>query len=108
MRSPLKPMFFCALSTGQGSTICVTLLVATASPPCSEMVSRRSRYSEQPPSAASTRPSASARPDLLNGRIGTPPWHIDHVPGERLLLGDGDLRGRRRQSPGFGAADLGL
>src|SRR6202142_330272 len=83
-------MFLSALARGQGSTIWVTLLVATASPPPSEMVLRRSRYSEQPASAASSAASASVRKILLDGRIGIPLRQIEHVPGERAAAGIGE------------------
>src|SRR5215475_368484 len=80
-------MLWLALSGGQGSTICVTMLVATALPLNRVMVSLRSRYSEQPPSAAKRAPSANVRSALLNGRIGTPLRHVKHVTGKRLIAG---------------------
>src|SRR6202142_329137 len=90
-------MFLSALARGQGSTIWVTLLVATASPPPSEMVLRRSRYSEQPASAASSTASASVRKILLDGRIEIPLRQIEHVPGERAAAGVGNARRDRRE-----------
>src|ERR1017187_2413550 len=94
--SPLNAMFLSALARGQGSTIWVTLSVATESPPPSKMVSRRSRYSEQPASAASSAASASVRSMLLDGRIGIPLRQIEHVPGERAAAGVGEAgRGGR-------------
>src|SRR5471032_45422 len=88
-----------ALSRGHGSTIWVTLSLATALPPLSAMLSRRSRYSEQPASVANTAASASVTLNLLNGRIGNPLWHIEHVPGERLIASSGDaLHGWRKRA----------
>src|SRR6185437_1277863 len=78
-----------ALSRGHGSTIWVTLSEAIALPPLSEMVSRRSRYSEQPASAVSSAASASPRSVLLDGRIGYSP-EIEHVPGEWTIAGGGN------------------
>src|SRR5450755_947568 len=103
-------MFLSALARGQGSTIWVTLLVATESPPPSEMVSRRSRYSEQPASAASSAASANVRKILLDGRIGSLLRQIEHVPGERTAAGIGkagrDGRERDRLRPrDFGLAE---
>src|SRR5271169_4758128 len=86
-----------ALSRGQGSTMWVTLSLATASPALSAMLSRRSTYSEQPASAASTAAIESLRMALLDGRIGYPPWQIEHVPGERPVAGGGDAGGDRRE-----------
>src|SRR6476660_9769320 len=79
-----------ALSRGQGSTICVIILVATALPPDLAMVSRRSRYSEQPPSTARKAPSARLRRTLLNDRIGAPLRQIKHVSGKWPVAGNRD------------------
>src|SRR5664279_5104094 len=85
-----------ALSRGHGSTMWVTSFVATELPPLSAMVSRRSRYSEQPASVANKTASASLAATLLNGCIGTPSWHVEHVAGERLIAGGGDAHHDRR------------
>src|SRR5664280_2181687 len=94
--SPLKAMSRLALSRGHGSTMWVTSFVATELPPLSAMVSRRSRYSEQPASVANKTASASLAATLLNGCIGTPSWHVEHVAGERLIAGGGDAHHDRR------------
>src|SRR4029077_17332731 len=90
-------MLWSALAGGHGSTIWVTMLVATALPPDRAMVSRRSRYSEQPPSTTRRAASANVRSALLNGRIGLSLRQIKHVPGKRLVAGDSETgRGRCR------------
>src|SRR6476469_5133072 len=101
-------MFLLALSRGQGSTIMVTSLVATALPPLSEMVSRRSRYSEQP--ASSTASAASASAGLMDRGIGNPYrfGQIEHVPGVRLLLGFGEARDLGRELLGLLVGQFGL
>src|SRR5262245_7581758 len=86
-----------ALSSGHGSTMWVTMLVATALPPERAIVSRRSRYSEQPPSTAIRAPSANACSDLLNRRIGFPLRQIKHVPHERLAIGNCDSLSEGRE-----------
>src|ERR1700690_1136179 len=101
-------MFLSALARGQGSTIWVTLLVATASPPPSEMVLRRSRYSEQPASAASSAASASVRKILLDGRIGIPLRQIEHVPGERAAAGVGEAGRGGRERDRLRSCELGF
>src|ERR1039458_5595683 len=106
--SPLNAMFLSALARGQGSTIWVTLSVATESPPPSEMVSRRSRYSEQPASAAISAASASVRSMLLDGRIGFPLRQIEHVPGERAVTGGGDAGRDGRECERLRSGELGL
>src|SRR5438876_8057221 len=97
-----------ALSRGQGSTICVTTSVATALPPDSAMVSRRSIYSEHPPSTARKAPSAMVRRALLNGRIGFPLLQIEHVSGKRPVAGDSDARRAWRELARLLARDFGL
>src|SRR6185312_13812909 len=101
-------MFLLALSRGHGSTIMVTSLVANALPPLSEMVSRRSRYSEQP--ASSTPSAASASAGLMDRGIGNPYrfGQIEHVPGVRLLLGFGEARALGRQLLGLLVGQFGL
>src|SRR5476649_945673 len=79
----------------------VTSLLATELPPCKAMLSRRSRYSEQPPSVANSTASASVPASLLNGCIGDSPWHIEHVSGERLLAGGGDAGHQGREGAGL-------
>src|ERR1035441_4913679 len=101
-------MFLLALARGQGSTIWVTLSVATESPPPSKMVSRRSRYSEQPASAASSAASASVRSMLLDGRIGSLLRQIEHVPGERTAAGVGEAGRGGRECDRLRPRDLGL
>src|SRR5512132_3289355 len=72
------------------------------------MVSRRSRYSEQPPSVASTAASKSVRMALLDGRIGYPLRHIKHVPGKRPATGGGKAGRGGRQCAHLFPRDLGL
>src|SRR5262245_2621179 len=86
-----------ALASGQGSTIWVTTLVATALPPERAIVSRRSRYSEQPPSMAMRAPRANVRRGLLNRRIGFSLRHVKHVPHKRLSIGNRDPLSERRE-----------
>src|SRR5262245_3764359 len=97
-----------ALSRGQGSTIWVTTSVATAFPPESAIVSRRSRYSEQPPSITKRAPRASVRSALLNGRIGFPLRQIKHVPDKRFAVGNDDGRIQKRGLTRLLPGDLGL
>src|SRR5450759_3861242 len=106
--SPLNAMFLSALARGQGSTIWVTLLVPTVSPPPREIVSRRSGYSEQPASAASSAASASVRSMLLDGRIGIPLRKIEHVPSERAAAGVGEAGRGGRELDRLRPRDLGL
>src|SRR4029077_19450149 len=89
---PLNAMLRLALAGGQGSTVWVTMLVATALPPESATESRRSRYSEQPPRTANNPASATVRMTLLNCRIGFPLRHVEHVTGERTVAGDRKTR----------------
>src|SRR5579885_3707280 len=102
-------MFLLALSRGQGSTIWVTIFVADALPPFSVIVSRWSRYSEQPASTP-----ASASPNeiavLMDGRIGNPHrfGQIEDVTGERLLLRFRDLLELGRQCLRFRTREFGL
>src|SRR5262249_8788683 len=88
--------------------MCVTTFVATALPPDRAIGSRRSRYSEQPPRMASRVASASRRITLLNGRIGFPPWQIEHVTSERPVRGDCDTGRLGRQFLSLLPRDLGL
>src|SRR5690242_6051074 len=97
-----------ALSGGQGSTIWVIMLVATALPLNRVMVSLRSRYSEQPPSAAKRVPSANVRSALLNGRIGIPLRQVKHVPGKRLIAGVSEAGCNGRKPACLFPRDLGL
>src|SRR5262245_49938196 len=97
-----------ALSRGQGSTIWVTTSVATAFPPESAIVSRRSRYSEQPPSITKRAPRASVRSALLNGRIGFPLRQIKHVPDKRFAVGNDDGRIQKRGLTRLLRGDLGF
>src|SRR5262249_12451065 len=97
-----------ALARGHGSTMWVTMLVATALPPDAAIGSRRARYSEQPPTEAVSPASASGRRALLNGRIGFPLRQIEHVPGERPVPGNRNLRRGRRELLGFLLGDFGL
>src|SRR5262249_47469833 len=97
-----------ALSRGQGSTIWVTMFVATALPLCRVIVSLRSRYSEQPPIAAKSTPSAKVRSALLNGRIGIPLRQVKHVPGKGLVAGIGEAGCDGRKPPSLFPRDLGL
>src|SRR5262249_15165222 len=101
-------MFRLALSRGQGSTIWVTTSVATALPPDSAIVSRRSRYSEQPPSMAKRAPRASVRSTLLNGRIGLPLRQIKHVADKRFAVRNYDGRIQEREFACLLPADLAL
>src|SRR5689334_2666399 len=97
-----------ALSRGHGSTICVTTLVATALPPVAAIGSRRSKYSEQPPTATSSPASARVRMALLNDCIGLSLRHFEHVSGERPVTPDGDACRRRRELARFFLCDFGL
>src|SRR5262252_8013532 len=97
-----------ALSRGQGSTICVIMLVATALPLNRVMLSLRSRYSEQPPSAANRAPNATVRIVLLNGRIGVPLRQVKHVPCKRLVAGVGKAGRNGREPACLFPCDLGL
>src|SRR6185437_1435750 len=106
--APLKAMLRSALSRGHGSTIWVASLVATELPPPRRMVSRRSRYSEQPASAVSEAASASVRSVLMDGRIGYSPWKIEHMPGERTVAGGGELGRDGRECESLLPRDLGL
>src|SRR6516165_1367393 len=84
------------------------MFVATAFPPNRVTVSRRSRYSEQPPSTERRAPSASARSASLNGRIGAPIRQVKHVSSKRLVASIGEASGGGRESAGLFARDLGL
>src|SRR6185437_1778440 len=82
---------------GHGSTICTTLSLSTALPPNGEMASRRATYSEQPARATSTSVSAPARTRSVD-RIEVSPRHVEHMAGEWLVAGGGNVllgRGRR-------------
>src|ERR1039458_8213392 len=72
------------------------------------MVSRRSRYSEQPASVASTAASAAKRMTLLDDRIGYPLRHIEHVPGEWPVACGGNTSGGGRERARLFPRDLGL
>src|SRR5215468_3374632 len=97
-----------ALSRGHGSTIWVTTLVATALPPEAAIGSRRSKYSEQPPTVTSSAASASVRMALLNDCIGVSLRHFEHMPGEWPVATDGDACGRRRELTRLFLRDFGL
>src|SRR5438105_1648371 len=97
-----------ALSRGHGSTIWVTASVAIALPPDRAIVSRRSIYSEHPPSTAKKAPSATLRRALLNGRIGFPLRQIEHVSGKRPVAGDSNACCAWRELARLFARDFGL
>src|SRR5215831_17239685 len=101
-------MFLSALARGQGSTIWLISLVATALPPLSAIVSRRSRYSEQPASAVSSAASANARNRLLDGRIVVSFGQIEHMTGERTVAGRSDAVKDRSQRHRLLAGELGF
>src|SRR4029078_9680058 len=65
MRSPSKAMLRSPARAGHGSTMWVTLLVATASPAAKLTVSRRSRYMSVHPVSAVAAASASNAPRKL-------------------------------------------
>src|SRR5262245_20661762 len=101
-------MFRLALSRGQGSTMWVTISVATALPPERAIVSRRSRYSEQPPRTAIRVPSANVRRGLLNRGIGFPLRQVKHMPHKRLAIRNRDSRSERRELARLLPRKLGL
>src|SRR4051812_14359453 len=69
MRSPSNAMLRAPARARHGSTMCVTLLAATASPAPKLTVSRRSRYmSVHPPSVVAASRMATPR-DLFRGEL---------------------------------------
>src|SRR5579875_1763977 len=100
-------MFLLALSRGQGSTIWVTIFVAAALPPFSVIVSRWSRYSEQP---ATTPASPNQSTVSMDRRIGNPYrfGQIEDMARERPLLRFGDLLERGRQCLRFLMGEFGF
>src|ERR1700742_901184 len=72
MRSPSKAMLRLPAYGGHGLTMCITLLVATASPAAKLTVSRRSRYMSVHPPSPIAAASARIAPRTLFRDIGGP------------------------------------
>src|SRR5215207_1809354 len=98
-------MFFCVLIGGHGSTMCTTLLPATASPEASEMASRRSQYMSEQPASRPASVSAAAsrrRPYPSIDRIASPLRKVKHVAAVRTAFCAGGLA--RKAAGGLGLA----